>query len=135
MYKKDITYNDFNGVTRTESHYFNLMESEIAEMELETIGGLEQLINKIINTNNTKELVELFKKVIKKSYGVKSADGRKFEKSEEIFKEFEQTNAYSKLFMELATDADAASNFINGVISEDLKNRLKNNEKNNSNNS
>lgn len=42
-------------------------------------------------------------------------DGRKFEKTEEIFNEFKDTQAYSILFMELATDAKAATEFVNGI--------------------
>ena len=37
-------------------------------------------------------------------------------KSEEISNGFAQTEAYSQLFMELATDADAAAAFVNGII-------------------
>lgn len=120
MIKKTITYTDFDGEKRTETHWFNLTKAEILEMELLTVGGMEQLIQKIIEAKDVPSLVKLFKKLIHKSYGVKSADGKRFIKSHEALQEFTETNAYSELFMELATDSDAASEFIKGIIPADI---------------
>lgn len=115
MYIKTINYTDYNGNTRTEDHYFNLTEAEALEMEMSTNGGFSERIKRIIAAQDTATLVTIFKDLIKKSYGRKSLDGRKFEKSEEIFNEFKHTEAYSILFMELATDAKAATEFVNGI--------------------
>lgn len=115
MYIKTINYTDYNGNTRTEDHYFNLTEAEALEMEMSTNGGFSERIKRIIAAQDTATLVTIFKDLIKKSYGRKSLDGRKFEKSEEIFNEFKDTEAYSILFMELATDAKAATEFVNGI--------------------
>lgn len=120
MLKKTITYTDYNGEERTEDFYFNLSKAELAEMELSAEGGLETKINKIINTRDTKELISIFKEIVLSSYGEKSDDGRRFIKSEEARKAFSETEAYSNLFMELAFDADKASDFINGIIPSDL---------------
>ena len=116
MLKEAITYVDYDGNERTENFYFNLTKAECMEMELSTTGGLEKLINKIIEEKDTARLVEIFKKIILKAYGEKSADGRHFYKSDEISNSFASTEAYSELFMKLATDADAATRFINGVV-------------------
>ena len=115
MYIKTINYTDYNGNTRTEDHYFNLTEAEALEMEMSTNGGFSERIKRIIAAQDTATLVTIFKDLIKNSYGRKSLDGRKFEKSEEIFNEFKDTEAYSILFMELATDAKAATEFVNGI--------------------
>lgn len=120
MIKKTITYNDYNGVLRTEDFYFNLTKAEIMEMEMSTAGGLEQMINKIIAAQDTPAIIKQFKEIIKKSFGEKSLDGKRFIKSPELFEEFSQTEAYSQLFMELATDAEKAAAFVNGVIPGDL---------------
>ena len=109
MYIKTINYTDYNGNARTEDHYFNLTEAEALEMEMSTNGGFSERIKRIIAAQDTATLITIFKDLIKKSYGRKSLDGRKFEKSEEIFNEFKDTEAYSILFMELATDAKAAT--------------------------
>lgn len=115
MFVKTINYTDYNGNTRTEDHYFNLTEAEALELEMSTNGGFSERIKRIIAAQDTATLVTIFKDLIKLSYGRKSLDGRKFEKSEEIFNEFKDTQAYSILFMELATDAKAATEFVNGI--------------------
>lgn len=116
MLKKSFTYTDYNGVERTEDHYFNLSKAELMEMELSTTGGLAEMINKIVAAQDAPQIVKLFKDLVLKAYGQKSADGRRFIKSKELSDEFAQTEAYSQLFMELATDADAASKFVNGIV-------------------
>ena len=121
MLKKTIKYKDFNGNEREEDLYFNLMQSEIAELELSTVGGFTESIQKIIQTQDGPEIIKQFKKIILKSYGEKSADGKRFIKSDELSEAFSQTNAYSELFMELATDDEAASAFINGIVPDELK--------------
>mgnify|MGYP007115357391 CR=1 FL=1 len=116
MLKKTFTYTDFNGVERTEDHYFNLSKAELMEMELSTTGGLAEMINKIVAAQDAPAIVKMFKELVLKAYGQKSADGRRFIKSQELSDEFSQTEAYSQLFMELATDADAAAKFVNGIV-------------------
>lgn len=116
MLKKTFTYTDYNGVERTEDHYFNLSKAELMEMELSTTGGLAEMINKIVAAQDAPAIVKVFKDLVLKAYGQKSADGRRFIKSKELSDEFAQTEAYSQLFMELATDADAASKFVNGIV-------------------
>ena len=131
MVVKKIKYADFNGVEREEEFMFNLTEAEITEMELTTDGGLSDSIKKIIAAQDTPQIIETFKMLLLKSYGEKSADGRRFIKSEELSKEFTQTNAYSQLFMELAYDDNAAIAFINGIIPESMRDRV---DENNSDN-
>lgn len=116
MIKKTITYTDYDGNDRTEDFYFNLTKAEVMEMEMMTDGGLQKMIEKIIQTSDTKKIIEIFKGIILKSYGEKSPDGRRFIKNDELRDAFSQTEAYSQLFMELATDAKAATDFVNGVI-------------------
>lgn len=125
MLKKTITYADFDGVVRKEDFYFNLTEAELAEMNLMTKGGLKSYLESIISTQDTPALAELFKHIINKSYGVKSPDGRKFLKSEEILEDFTSTQAYSDLYMSLITDADAASSFINAIVPASIANSAK----------
>ena len=120
MLKKTIKYTDYNGVEREEDFYFNLSKAEIAEMELEIPGGMSEMLKRITAAQDTPTLVKIFKDLILRSYGVKSDDGRRFIKSQQLKEEFSQTEAYSELFMELATNADAASAFINGIIPADI---------------
>lgn len=120
MIAKTIKYTDFNGVEREEKFFFNLSEAELTEMELSTKGGLQEMINKIIESQDNPSIVKLFKDLILKSYGEKTLDGKRFRKIDEkgnpLSIAFSETEAYSKLFMELATDAEKAAEFVNGVI-------------------
>jgi hypothetical protein len=116
MLRKTIKYTDYNGVEREEDYLFNLSKAECMEMELSTNGGMENMIKQIIAEKDNEKIVNLFKKIILKAYGIKSPDGKYFRKSPEISADFAATEAYSVLFMELSTDADAASKFINAVL-------------------
>lgn len=116
MLKKTITYVDYNGSERTEDFYFNLTKAEIMEMELSTTGGLSEMISRIVAAKDAPAIIKVFKELILKAYGQKSADGKRFVKSAALSEEFEQTEAYSILFMELATDADAAAKFVNAIV-------------------
>ena len=124
MVTKTISYTDYDGVERTEDFRFNLTKAELTTMFNSVPGGLEKRLDNIIKTKNAPEIMENFRAILKASYGVKSADGRKFMKSEEIFKDFEGTEAYSIIFMELCTDAEAAADFIKGVLPKDLANEV-----------
>ena len=115
MLAKRIKYTDYNNNEREETFYFNLSKAEIMEMELSTSGGLEQMYNKLIETQDGEAIIHEFKKLILKSYGEKSSDGKRFVKSKELSEAFEQTEAYSMLFMELCTDAKAAADFVSGI--------------------
>ena len=121
MYVKEIEYTDFNGVTRKEKFYFNLTKAEILDMELGKTGGLTEYIQKIIAAQDTPAVMALFKQLLLKSYGVKSDDGRRFIKNDEVRSEFEQTQAFSDLYMLLALDDDEASKFVNAIVPEDMK--------------
>ena len=116
MLKKTITYTDFNGMERSEDFYFNLTKAEVMEMEMSTVGGLSEMIQRIIAAQDTPSIIKVFKDLVLKSYGEKSADGKRFIKTPEITEAFSQTEAYSVLFMELATNADSAAAFVNGII-------------------
>lgn len=124
MLKKTINFTDYNGVEREEAHYFNLSKAEIMEMEMSTVGGFAEMIEKILAAQDTPTLVKIFKDLILKSYGEKSPDGRQFMKIDEngrpLANKFVQSEAYSVLFMELATDAEAAAEFVNGIVPADV---------------
>ena len=120
MLKKAISYVDYNGESRTENFYFNLTKAELMEMELSISGGFTEMIQRVIEAKETPTIVKIFKELILKSYGEKSADGKRFMKSKELSEAFSQTEAYNVLFMELATDSDAAAEFVNGIIPQDI---------------
>lgn len=132
MIKKTIKYEDYEGNERKEDFYFNLNEAELTELAMSRSGGLEQYARRIIAAQSEPELIALFKELILISYGEKSDDGKRFVKVKDghrLSEDFSQTEAYSTLFMELATDADAAAKFFNGLIPEKLREKVSNYQK------
>lgn len=124
MYKKTITYTDYNGIDRTEDFYFNLSEVELTDMQFSVEGGLTAMIDKLVEAKDMGSLINILKNIINKSYGIKSDDGRRFMKKPEYVEEFMETPAYGALYMELATDEQAAANFINKVIPSNLSAKI-----------
>ena len=120
MLKKLIKYVDYDGRERSENFYFYMSKAELMDMELGTVGGMQNLIQLIIDKQDIPKIMEAFKTIILKAYGEKSADGRRFIKSKDLSEAFSQTEAYSNLYMELITNADAAAAFINGIVPEDV---------------
>lgn len=121
MLKKSITFEDYDGNKRTEDHYFNLNKAEVIKW-LTTSGEytLDKVLERLATERNGKKIMEIFEELIRLSYGRKSLDGRKFEKTEDIWNDFYQTEAYSVLFTELVTDAKKAADFVNRIIPKDL---------------
>ena len=126
MLKKTVTYTDYNDNTRTEDFYFNLTKAELTEMNLSTTGGLEQMIRDIITAQDTPKIIAIFKELLLKSYGVKSADGRRFIKSKELSTEFSQTEAFPIIYMELLTDEGSAEKFMTGILPSDMQGTMQN---------
>lgn len=116
MYRKKITYTDFNGNKRTEEFLFNLTKAELSEMEMSVDGGYLAMLQDLVDKQNIPKIVQNIKRLILSSYGEKSLDGKYFHKSEALSEAFSHTEAYSELFMELCGDAEKASEFFNGVI-------------------
>lgn len=121
MIKKTMTYTDYNGLERKEDFYFNLSKAEVLEWETSISGGLSEFIKKVSNTQDGPALMDLFKKLITKSYGEKSADGKRFMKIDPqtgrpLYEAFTETEAFSQLYMELATNAEKAAEFVNGIL-------------------
>jgi hypothetical protein len=129
MLKHDITYENFDGEQVTETFYFNLTKTEIIELEVGYDGGLEATIKRIIAANENRKLVAEFKKIVLLAYGVKSEDGKRFIKSDQIREEFSQTAAYDELFIKLASDADYAADFIKGILPKGMAAEIEKNEK------
>lgn len=124
MFKITKSYTDFNGNERKEDFYFHLTEAEVIKMQLGTTGGLAETIQRLIDLQDGPAILEVFEDLVMKAYGVKSADGREFIKNQQLRDSFAQTQAYSDIYVELATDADKASKFINGILPANLAKKV-----------
>lgn len=116
MFKDTVTYEDYNGNMRTETLYFNLSRAEVIQMEMSVNGGLGSFLENIVKSEDMPAIVEQFTKIIKMSYGVKSDDGKRFIKSDEISETFVQSEAFSEFFMKIISDEDYAAKFVNGIM-------------------
>ncbi len=120
MLKKTITYTDYNGVERTEDFYFNLSKNEVVKMQTSVKGGYDAQLKSIAADLNGAAIMEFFENLIKKAYGEKSEDGRRFMKSEAISQAFMETPAYDVLFEELVTNDKAGADFVNAIFPAEL---------------
>ena len=118
MLTRTITCKDYNGVEYTQTYYFNLNKAEITKMQLGTLGGLTTAIKNAVDAKDVPTITKMFNDIILAAYGKISDDGKRFIKSPELRAEFEQSEAYNILFMEVATDGKKAEEFFKGVFPE-----------------
>lgn len=134
MRKETITYTDYNNVTRTEDFFFNLNEAELTALQYGVDGGLKEMLERIVKSNDNKQIMACFHELIAKSYGEKSPDGRRFIKSKELSEAFMQTEAYNELMLRFMTDANYSAGFINDVLADVTKRTEERNAKKGENN-
>ena len=119
MIKKTMTYKDYDGNQRTEDFWFNLTKAEAAKLEFGTTGGISKMIERIVQEQDAKRILDVFEDLICRSYGKKSPDGKRFVKNQKQTDEFLQTEAYSDLFIEFMNNPDEFSQFFAGVLNFD----------------
>lgn len=124
MLKRTIKYTNFNDEEVEEVFYFNISKPELIEMEVEYDGGLTGFIKRIVESNSGRDIIMQFKEFILRSYGQRSDDGKRFIKNDQLREEFSQSAAYHVLFMELATSAEKAAEFLMGTLPKDMQGDL-----------
>lgn len=124
MRKETISYVDYDGNQRTEDFFFNITNAELAMLELSEVGGFKKKMTRIIQAQDGPAILKAFRDIVKMSYGVKSDDGRRHIKSEEVFAEFAQTEAYSELIMRLLGDEKYAAEFIADVLPKEVAEKM-----------
>lgn len=125
MFKYTITYTDYNGNEQNQDLYFNISKAEMIKLQFSMKGGFDQYLQGIVNRDNPDEILNAFTQIVDLSYGVKSEDGTRFVKNEEVLKEFTETPAYSEFIMALLTEEGLSDKFINGIVPVDT-NQAKN---------
>lgn len=120
MLKRMITYEDYNGTTRTEPAYFNLTQTELTKLHVSVDGGFAELLQRLIDAKNGKAIMENVDNILMMSYGVKSDDGRYLIKNDRVREEFKCSPMYDHIFYELVTNDEKAAEFIKGIMPADL---------------
>jgi hypothetical protein len=131
MLKQMITWDGFDGKQANRTLYFNLTRYEIAhDMELEVLEQRfkrfqEDVIGDEPNRDMTppeiREMLDIFKVLVKHAYGVRSEDGKRFSKNEEIWDEFVETGAFDAFIWYMFEDASRANAFMNGIWPKEVQ--------------
>lgn len=120
MLKKTITYEDYFGTVRTEDFYFNLSQTELSDMQMSVEGGLNVMLDKMIQAKNNKDIYNTFVKIVCKAYGEVSPDGRYFlkedENGHELWKKFKQSPAYDAIMDEICQNETTIAEFCKGIV-------------------
>lgn len=131
MLKKTITFTNLDGESITRDYYFNLNKAELMQIQMNSKGGLDKKLMKINNEQDVNGLLDFIREIILLSYGEKDEDGIKFVKKKNgvrLADDFEQTEAFSELYMELISGEDAAEKFnafIEGILPSDIQSQAK----------
>lgn len=120
MLKKELTYENYDGVEVTEVFYFNLTKAELTLWEASEDGGVSARLKKMVDTKDGKSIMSTFYDIMMRSYGEKSADGKRFVKSPEMSKAFSETVAFDIIFSEMMEDPEKALNFVQKVLPAEL---------------
>ena len=115
MIEKVVKGKDFNGNEYEESYFFHLSKGDLMDWAAED-GGLVDTIMSISKESDPMKIIPMMKKILIRSYGVKTPDGKAFIKDPEEVKYFQYTPAFSELYIELSTDSDKAVEFIEGIL-------------------
>lgn len=124
MFKKTVSYIDYNGKERTEDFYFNISKAELMKLQLGRKGGYQEYLQRCFDAEDVPELLKIFEELIDMSYGEKDDTGKRFIKSAELTEAFKQTEAYSDLFIEFLTSPDAAQEFFTKIMPKDIQEQL-----------
>ena len=112
MFKLPITFIGFDGKEKTRDFYFNLTKADLAKIHLSLPGGFDGFLERLDDDPEVEDIVNVFEKIILKSYGKRTIDG-KFIKSKELSEEFSASDAYSELFIKFLDNED---NFVNKFL-------------------
>ena len=126
MIKKDVTYKDFLGNTRTETFRFNLTEDEMMDLVKEDELFSPDHIGHVMEIGDGIEMYRILRRMILASYGVLSEDGRYFRKPVDALYDFAHSAAYTQLLEDLTNteDLDKLRHFIMGIIPAKYAERL-----------
>lgn len=124
MFKKSLTYKDWNGVERTEEFRFNLSKTDIQLLNAKHPGGLFNYMKSCYEAMDVPKMMDFFVMLIMESYGVVSEDGRRFEKSPELSKAFQETKAFDEIFQWLYNEKGAINEFLTKVVPDDLASKV-----------
>lgn len=119
MLKQQVKYEDFDGNIQNETLYFNMTRMEL--IALQSRYGkedMEKYIETLIADKDLEKMYELLNDVVLTSYGIRSEDGKRFIKNDQIREEFQQSLAYEALIEDFHDDSrKVLEHFVAGITS------------------
>lgn len=123
MLKKTIEYTNFNDEEKTMEAYFHLGKADIARISADPT-VLEDM-KRATETNNTKLMLACIERLVRLAYGVRSEDGERFVKTQEVQDAFIQSAAYEEFLADLLGGTGANfSKFMTAVFPEKMMKEL-----------
>lgn len=119
MFKKTITFTDFNGKTQTKDFYFHISKAELLLLAAEGQELLDRL-QRMVDTKDMKAIYQEYTEIIRMGCGIRSEDGAQFIKTPEAQSALMNSPALDELIMELALAPDAGAAFIQQLFPPDV---------------
>lgn len=124
MWKFTAEYEDWNGNSKRRELFFNMTMTEMISLQNSVPGGIETYYKRIMEEQDNVSLYARFEDLVKLAYGVKSDDGERFMKNEEIYNNFKESAAYDVFMQYLMTTEDGAAKFIEGITPAKIRQKM-----------
>ncbi len=116
MITKKIKYVDFNGTEREEEFLFNINKTEMYKFAKSVPGGMQKFLTDMVVAKDVFGMADMFQEIVLLAYGIKSDDGKRFMKSEEISRSFAESNAFEAFMDEILSNDNMAEQFIKDLL-------------------
>lgn len=125
MFKKTITFTDFNGHTQTKDFYFHLSKPQLLRMAAEEgENSATARFQRIIESKDRRQILQIMEEFVSMACGMRSEDGSQFLQTEEAKNNLLQSPAYEEFLVELCTSATAAVEFFQELMPNKLLEEL-----------
>jgi hypothetical protein len=118
MFPRTITWKDpFTQKEVSREFWFGITPAEIAEMKLAHRKDLSEYLDAIIEAQDNRELILLYKALIEEGVGVREeARFLKARDYPDVHKDFFATGAYNQLFVDLLQSGDQGVKFLTDMF-------------------
>lgn len=126
MFSDTVTYDDYNGKSQTDTLWFNINKTDVLQdiSIIDRAEAVERMVEgdpRELNTAEKQQVLNMVQEYVKLAYGVKSADGRHFRKTQEVWDDFRWSNAYDAYLLKLFEEPQRAAEFGANVLPKNLR--------------
>lgn len=116
MFTVNVTYIDFDDQEYTERLYFNMTKVEFMRWQAESGDNLTERMKTALEKHDSSKIMDYFEELIRRSYGEKSDDGKRFVKDPQKTRDFMTSAAYDELFWRITQNQEECNAFMRGVL-------------------